>query len=82
MDAMFISPHKFIGGPGSSGVLIAKRGLLIMNIPYRVGGGIVEFVNKTSHIYTSNPEVAEEAGTPNILGDIKAGLSFKVKESF
>lgn len=82
MDAIFISPHKFIGGPGSSGILISKRGLLSHNIPYKIGGGIVEFVNKNSHVYTSDPEVSEEAGTPNIIGDIKAGLVFKVKEFY
>lgn len=80
MDAIFLSPHKFIGGPGSSGILIAKRFLLNGNKPHRLGGGIVEFVNRNSHVYTNNPEVAEEAGTPNILGDIRAGLVFKVKE--
>lgn len=54
--------------------------MLSQNKPHRLGGGIVEFVNRNSHIYTNNPEIAEEAGTPNIIGDIKAGLVFKVKE--
>lgn len=80
MDAIFLSPHKFIGGPGSSGILIAKKGILNLSKPHRLGGGIVEFVNRKSHIYVNNPEVAEEAGTPNIIGDIKAGLAFKVKD--
>ena len=40
----------------------------------------MEFVNLNSHTYTTNPEVAEESGTPNILGDIRAGLVFKVKQ--
>ena len=51
MDAMFISPHKFIGGPGSSGIFIAKRALLNNNRPFRLGGGIVEFVSHKTHIY-------------------------------
>ena len=77
---MYLSPHKFVGGPGGSGILLAKKRLMMLNKPYRLGGGIVEFVNQNSHLYNSNPEVAEEAGTPNIIGDIKAGLAFKVKE--
>ena len=80
MDAMYLSPHKFVGGPGGSGLLLVKKGLMMLNKPHRLGGGIVEFVNRSSHIYVSNPEIAEEAGTPNILGDIRAGLAFKVKE--
>ena len=79
MDAIFISPHKFVGRPGGSGILIVKKGLMYLNKPHRLGGGIVEFVNRNSHIYVGNPEIAEEAGTPNILGDIRAGLTFKVK---
>lgn len=80
MDAIFFSPHKFVGGPGASGILLVKKGLMYLNKPHRLGGGIVEFVNRNSHIYVNNPEIAEEAGTPNIIGDIRAGLVFKVKE--
>jgi selenocysteine lyase/cysteine desulfurase len=48
-DAVFLSPHKFIGGPGSSGILLAKKNLLLGNPkPYRLGGGIIDFIdNKT-----------------------------------
>jgi selenocysteine lyase/cysteine desulfurase len=45
-DAIYLSPHKFLGGPGSSGVLIAKKNLLQYNpLPYRLGGGIIEFID-------------------------------------
>ena len=48
-DAVFISPHKFVGGPGSSGILIAKKALLYDRIPDRIGGGPVFFVNVKEH---------------------------------
>ena len=44
-DAVYISPHKFVGGPGSSGILVAKKKLLLSRTPHRVGGGPVFFVN-------------------------------------
>ena len=66
-DAVFISAHKFIGGPGSSGVLIAKKTLLFDRIPDRSGGGPVFFVNEIDHEYMGNVEELEEAGTPGVL---------------
>ena len=66
-DAAFISPHKFIGGPGSSGVLIAKKGLLYDRVPERIGGGPIFFVNANEHEFVANTEELEEAGTPGIL---------------
>lgn len=77
---MFISPHKFIGGPGSSGVLIAKKSLLFDRKPDRPGGGPVFFVNEIDHEYIGNVEELEEAGTPGVLQDIRAGLVFQLKE--
>jgi selenocysteine lyase/cysteine desulfurase len=79
-DAVFISPHKFIGGPGSSGVLIAKKNLLFDRKPDRAGGGPVFFVNEIDHEYMGNVEELEEAGTPGVLQDIRAGLVFQLKE--
>ena len=79
-DAAFISPHKFIGGPGSSGILIAKKGLLYDRIPERIGGGPIFFVNANEHEFVANTEELEEAGTPGILQDIRAGLAFQLKE--
>lgn len=75
-DAVFFSPHKFIGGPGSSGVLIAKKNVLFSRKPARVGGGIVFFVDELDHEYVSNVEELEESGTPGIVQDIRAGLAF------
>jgi selenocysteine lyase/cysteine desulfurase len=66
-DAVFISPHKFIGGPGSSGVLIAKKRLLFDRKPDRSGGGPVFFVNEFEHEYLTNVEELEEAGTPGVI---------------
>ena len=79
-DAVFISPHKFVGGPGSSGILIAKKALLYDRTPDRVGGGPVFFVNAKEHEFVANTEELEEAGTPGILQDIRAGLVFQLKE--
>eukprot|EP00349_Pseudokeronopsis_sp_Brazil_P002672 CAMPEP_0202962656 /NCGR_PEP_ID=MMETSP1396-20130829/6757_1 /ASSEMBLY_ACC=CAM_ASM_000872 /TAXON_ID= /ORGANISM="Pseudokeronopsis sp., Strain Brazil" /LENGTH=184 /DNA_ID=CAMNT_0049683387 /DNA_START=713 /DNA_END=1267 /DNA_ORIENTATION=+ len=79
-DAIFISPHKFIGGPGASGVLLAKKNILLSKKPIRSGGGIVLYVNESEHEYVRNVEELEEAGTPNVLGDIKAGLVFHLKD--
>ena len=79
-DAIFISPHKFVGGPGSSGLLIMKARVISNNLaPVVPGGGTVLYVNEDEHIYVKKIEEREEAGTPNILGDIRAGLAFKLK---
>ncbi len=80
-DAIFISPHKFIGGPGTPGLLIVDRALLRNSIPHVVGGGTVAYVSETSHRYLSNPEHREEAGTPAIIESIRAGLVFQLKEA-
>jgi selenocysteine lyase/cysteine desulfurase len=80
-DAIFISPHKFIGGPGTPGLLIVDRALLRNVVPCVVGGGTVAYVNETTHRYLSNPEHREEAGTPAIIESIRAGLVFQLKEA-
>ncbi len=80
-DAVFMSPHKFIGGPGTPGVLIAKRSLFTNRIPSVPGGGTVRFVNSDEHLYLSDPEVREEGGTPAILESIRAGLVFQLKDA-
>ena len=79
-DAVFISPHKFIGGPGSCGILIAKKKLFSTNrTPYRPGGGTVFFVTPNEHRYLSNRVEREEGGTPDIMGSIRAGLAFQIR---
>ena len=75
-DAIFLSPHKLVGGPGSSGVLIAKKSLLYDRLPDRIGGGPVFFVNEKDHDFVANIEELEEAGTPGVIQDIRAGLVY------
>ena len=81
IDAMVFSPHKFIGGPGASGVLIVRRDAARATRPYRTGGGTVAFVNKNCHDYLNDLEHREEGGTPNIVGDIRAALALIVKDA-
>ncbi|KAG2393542.1 hypothetical protein C9374_007073 [Naegleria lovaniensis] len=80
-DAIFISPHKFVGGPGTPGLLIAKRKLFMNAVPTRPGGGTVNFVDDRNHSYTAKIEEREEGGTPDIIGSIRCALIFKLKEA-
>lgn len=80
-DAMFLSPHKFIGGPGTPGILIAKRRLFENPVPVVPGGGTVSYVNSQEHRYLDDIEHREEGGTPDILGAIRAGLVFQLKDA-
>jgi len=80
LDAVFISPHKFIGGPGTPGVLIVKDQLLTNPIPANVGGGTVIYVTPEDHQYVSDAERREEGGTPGIVESIRAGLVFKLQQ--
>lgn len=80
IDAIALSPHKFIGGPGASGVLIVRRDAVSATRPGRPGGGTVSFVNGKQHDYLTRIEDREEGGTPNIVGDIRAALAFVVKD--
>lgn len=79
-DAVFISPHKFVGGPGTPGVLVAKRGLFRTRVPTVPAGGTILFVSPTSQTYHPDPVVREEGGTPAIVESIRAGLVFGLKE--
>ncbi len=79
-DAIFLSPHKFIGGPGTPGVLVAKRKLFGNSVPAEPGGGTVAFVNPSEHRYLSDPQHREEGGTPAIIESIRAGLVFQLKD--
>jgi len=83
IEAIFVSTHKFMGGPEGSGVLVAHRSLFRSATPERPGGGTVEYVaafDRLSVDYTPRLDEREEGGTPDILGDIRAGLAFLVKE--
>jgi len=81
MDAIAVSPHKFPGGPGASGVLILRKDAVRARCPSWPGGGTVSFVSPWRHDYVDDLAAREEAGTPNIVGDIRAGLAFLVKEA-
>ncbi len=80
-DAVFISPHKFIGGPGTPGVLVVKRRLLTNRVPTVPGGGTVSYVSASSHSYIPDPIHREEGGTPAIIESIRAGLVFQLKDA-
>ena len=79
IDAVVVSPHKFVGGPQATGVLILRHEIVQTNIPTLPGGGTVRFVSPTRHDYSDNVETREEAGTPNVIGDLRAALCFIVK---
>jgi len=80
MDAIFFSPHKFPGGPGTPGVLVLKRKLLGNAVPTIPGGGTVRFVAPDRHTYVADAERREEGGTPAILESIRAGLVVQLKQ--
>ena len=80
-DAVVLSPHKFVGGPGTPGVLAIRRDLLTNSVPVVVGGGTVAYVNPAEHVYLADPVHREEAGTPAIVESIRAGLVFDLKRN-
>ncbi|MGI9400026.1 MAG: aminotransferase class V-fold PLP-dependent enzyme, partial [Rhizobiaceae bacterium] len=80
-DAVVMSPHKFIGGPGASGVMIVRKEAVRKSRPITPGGGTVLFVSSDAHDYSDDLATREEAGTPNVVGDIRAALCFLVKEA-
>jgi len=77
-DAVFISTHKYAGGPGGPGVLVALRSLF-GRVPVAPGGGTVGYVSPEEHRYVDDVEEREEGGTPNIIGSIRAGLAFELQ---
>ena len=80
-DAVFISPHKFLGGPGSSGLLIFNENLYKKSLPPSVAaGGTVDFVTRDSQKFTDDIETREKPGTPGILQAIKTSLVFQLKD--
>lgn len=81
LDAIFFSPHKFLGGPGTSGVLIFDKVLYNRNVPDHPGGGTVDWTNPWGQYkYVNDIEAREDGGTPGFLQAIKAALAIQVKE--
>ncbi len=81
IDAIFFSPHKFIGGPETPGVLVVRRELVTNSVPDVVGGGTVLFVNPDEHVYLSDIVHREEGGTPAIIEAVRAGLVMQLKSA-
>ncbi|HIP22186.1 MAG TPA: aminotransferase class V-fold PLP-dependent enzyme, partial [Rhodobacteraceae bacterium] len=79
-DVVVASSHKFPGGPGGSGILILRQEVVRRNKPTQPGGGTVRFVSPWGHDYLEDVVAREEAGTPNLSGDIRAALAFIVKD--
>ncbi|MBN1198162.1 MAG: aminotransferase class V-fold PLP-dependent enzyme [Bacteroidales bacterium] len=81
LDAIFFSPHKFLGGPGSSGVLIFNSSLYHNEAPDQPGGGTVDWTNPWGEYkYLDNIELREDGGTPGFLQAIKAAMSMELKQ--
>ncbi len=81
LDAIFFSPHKFLGGPGSAGVLVFSKQLYKNNTPDTPGGGTVKWTNRWGgYSYITDIEVKEDGGTPGFLQGIKAALAITLKE--
>jgi selenocysteine lyase/cysteine desulfurase len=80
-DAVFLSPHKFPGRPGTPGVLVAKRHLLANRVPATSGGGTIAYVTPDHQTYHPDPVHREEAGTPAIVESIRAGLVCGLKDA-
>jgi len=81
LDAVFFSPHKFLGGPGASGVIVFNKELYKNRIPDHPGGGSVTWTNPWGeHDYFDEIEIREDGGTPGFLQGIKASLAILLKE--
>ncbi len=81
LDAIYFSPHKFLGGPGTSGVLIMDKELDTSKVPDHPGGGTVDWTNPWGeHKYINDVEAREDGGTPGFLQTIKTALCINLKE--
>jgi selenocysteine lyase/cysteine desulfurase len=81
LDGIFFSPHKFLGGPGSAGVLVFSKKLYKNQTPDTPGGGTVKWTNRWGgYSYISDIEVKEDGGTPGFLQGIRAALAIRLKE--
>jgi len=81
LDAIFFSPHKFLGGPGTCGVLVFNQKLYQSDVPDNPGGGNVKYTNPWgNYSYSESIEVKEDGGTPGFLQVIRAALALKLKD--
>ena len=81
LDAIFFSPHKFLGGPGTSGVLVFDRHLYHNRVPDEPGGGTVDWTNPWGgHKFVNSVEAREDGGTPGFLQSIKTAMCIRLKE--
>ena len=81
LDAIFVSPHKFLGGPGSSGILVFNKRIYPESLPPTVAaGGTVDYVSQVDQDFIQDIEDREKAGTPGVLQAIKAALAFQIKD--
>jgi selenocysteine lyase/cysteine desulfurase len=81
LDAITFSPHKFLGGPGSSGILIFNKKLYANRVPDIPGGGTVSWTNPWGgHHYFEDIETREDGGTPAFMQTIRAALAIRLKE--
>ncbi len=81
LDAIYFAPHKFLGGPGSAGVLVFDRALYTNRVPDNPGGGTVDWTSPWDHRYTAELELREDGGTPGFLQAIRSALSVALKEA-
>ena len=80
-DAVYLSPHKFVGGPGSSGILVINKKIYDDTLPPTVsGGGTVSYVSPYAYDYIDNVQLREMAGTPGIIQIFKAALIMELKD--
>ncbi len=81
LDAVMFSPHKFLGGPGSSGVLVFDQSMYHNTVPDQPGGGTVDWTNPWGkYKYVDDIEVREDGGTPGFLQTIRTALAIRLKE--
>ncbi len=82
LDAVMFSPHKFLGGPGSSGVLVFDQSMYHNSVPDQPGGGTVDWTNPWGEYkYVDNIEIREDGGTPGFLQSIRTALAIRLKEA-
>ncbi len=79
-DALFLSPHKLLGGVGSCGLLVIKKDLCCDEEPTFAGGGTVSYVSRKSHNFLADFETKEDAGTPGIMQFIRASLAYELRD--